>query len=365
MLNVKLSYLFVLALLVVISSSCNNGQETIKPEYSEITESVYSSATVQPDSMYAVYSAVVGILEDNLVKEGEKVKIGQGLAKIVNSTPQLNVENAKLALELARSNYEGGSAILIELENEINSARIKLQNDSINYFRFKRLLGQNIGSKADYENAKLKYEISYNQWKALKNRYKRTEKDLKTRLSQAEINFENSKVLDKDFTVKSEINGMVYELLKKPGESVMGAEPIAHVGSDSMFIIELLIDEVDIARIFEGQKVLVVLNAYGDSVFEAEVSKISPKMDERSQTFEAEAMFITRPKVLYAGLWGEANIVILTKDNTLTIPLDYLMGDDEVMTEEGTVHVQTGLRNYDRVEILSGIDTTDVLIKPE
>ena len=96
------------------------------------------------------------------------------------------------------------------------------------------------------------------------------------------------------------------------------------LGSDSQFVVELLIDEVDIARVYEGQKVLLVLNAYGDEVFEAKISKISPKMNERSQTFMVEANFVTRPDVLYAGLWGEANIVIVTKENALTIPVDYL-----------------------------------------
>ncbi|MBT8320705.1 MAG: efflux transporter periplasmic adaptor subunit, partial [Eudoraea sp.] len=35
------------------------------PTRTKLTESVYSSVTVQPDSLYQVYAAVGGILEKN------------------------------------------------------------------------------------------------------------------------------------------------------------------------------------------------------------------------------------------------------------------------------------------------------------
>ena len=211
----------------MLALSCSESQDDVHPEYRKITESVYSSATIQPDSMYAVYSAVAGILEGNLVEEGDLVVKGQELIKIENSTPQLNIENAKLALELAKSNYKGGSAVLVELENDLQSARIQHLDDSLNYRRAVRLWKQHIGSKAQLEKAKIAYNVSGNQVQALKNRLKRTRLDLRTKYEQAQVNYQNSLLQEGDFTVRSEISGKVYELVKRPGESVTSMEPIA------------------------------------------------------------------------------------------------------------------------------------------
>ncbi len=83
------------------------------------------------------------------------------------------------------------------------------------------------------------------------------------------------------------------------------------------------------------------------------------------QTFKVEAVFTQTPPTLYAGLAGEANVVLASKDHVLTIPLEYLKNDNYVTTEKGEVPVVTGLRNLEFVEIIDGIDTSTVLIKPD
>lgn len=67
-----------------------------------MTESVYASATVQPDSMYQVHSVAMGILDKIWVEEGDKVAKGDHILQITNTSPELNKENARLSLELAR-----------------------------------------------------------------------------------------------------------------------------------------------------------------------------------------------------------------------------------------------------------------------
>ena len=128
--------------IVFLLISCGEGQEKILPQKTSLTESVYSSVTVQPDSLYQVYAAVAGILDNNLVEEGDLVKKGTPLLQIINNAPKLNADNALLNLQLAKENYSGGSAFLGSLEDEIKTATLSLKNDSINYFRQK-----NCGSK--------------------------------------------------------------------------------------------------------------------------------------------------------------------------------------------------------------------------
>ena len=355
----------VITVFYLLLYSCGEQQEKILPQKTRLTESVYASATIQPDSLYQVYAAVGGILDRNLVEEGDVVQKGVSLLQIINKAPKLNTENAKLALQLARENYSGNSAILKSLEDEIQAASLTFKNDSVNFFRQKRLWEQQIGSKVEFDNRKLAYELSRNNLNLLKSRYARTKNELQTQVQQARNNYEYSQINTKDFTVASKINGKVYALLKEPGEIVSTMEPLAAVGSASVFLIEMLVDEVDIVKLVVGQKALVTLDAYPSEVFTAQVAKIYPRKDERSQTFTIEAIFNKPPKILYPGLAGEGNIIIAEKENVLTIPKTYLFKGNKVRTANGIVEVIVGLQNLDIVEILEGIDEHTELLKPE
>ena len=183
-------------------------------------------------------------------------------------------------------------------------------------------------------------------------------------LQQAANTYRSSQIVTNDFTVTSKIDGKVYALYKEPGEIVSTMEPLASVGSAKDFIIEMLVDEVDIVKLGLGQKALITLDAYGVAVFEAEISKIYPRKDERSQTFTVEANFQNPPEKLYPGLAGEGNIIIDQKEDALTIPKVYLINGNQVETEEGPVFVKIGLQNLDQVEILEGIDANTIILKP-
>ncbi len=345
--------------------SCGKKQEIVHPVETKMTESVYSSVTIQPDSLYKVYSAVNDILDINLVEEGDLVEKGEPILQIINTSPKLNTENARLNVKLAQENYQGNYAILRDIQDEMNAARLRYRNDSINFFRQENLWKQKIGSKLEYDTKKLNFELSTNQLQLLQTKYNRTKNELKTQLEQAKNSYRTSLINTEDFTVDSKIDGKVYALLKNPGELVSTMEPIAAIGKDDVFVIEMLVDEVDIVKIALGLRALITLDAYGSDVFEANISKIYPRKEERSQTFKIEAEFVSPPKVLYPGLSGEGNIVVAEKEHTLTIPKEYLMEGNKVRTSEGSVAVSIGLQNLDRVEILSGITKETELLKPE
>lgn len=353
------------SVLLIILLSCANNQEKILPKERTLIEAVYSSATIQPDSLYQVNAIVSGILDANLVEEGDLVSKNDQLFQIINNTPKINTQNAKLALNLARENYSGKAAILSSIEDEIEAARLTYKNDSINYYRQKNLWDQHIGSKVQYDTKRLNYQLASNQLKLLQSRYNRTKNELRTAVKQAQNNYQTAAITTKDFTVDSKINGKVYALYKEPGEIVTTMEPLATIGSAKRFIIELLVDEVDIVRIALDQEVLIHLDAYEDAIFKGKISKIFPKKDERNQTFTVEAIFIDQPKVLYPGLSGEANIIIAKRDNVLTLPKAYLIDDNKVKTDDGFIIVKTGLQNMDYIEILSGISKDTYVYKPD
>ena len=348
----------------LILLSCNSGEDKIQPVYGDISEFVYASVTVQPDSLYKVYSAVNGILEKEFVVEGDMVKTGDPLLQIINSNPQLNAENALLAYQLAQKNLTGNGTVLSGIEDEIKAARLQVINDSVYFKRQEKLWQQEIGSKSSYEQKKLAYELSSNKLELLQNKYRRTKNELETKLKQAQNNYKNSLIITGDYTVNSKINGKIYALYKNKGEIVNTQEPLASLGSDSVFAVDMLVDEVDIVKLKPEQEAFILLDAYEGEVFEAYIHKIFPKKDEINQTFKVEARFKDRPPILYPGLSGEANILIGKKKNTLSIPKDYLIDNSKVETEDGVTPVTTGMENMEMVEILSGITKDTWIYKP-
>jgi multidrug efflux pump subunit AcrA (membrane-fusion protein) len=126
------------------------------------------------------------------------------------------------------------------------------------------------------------------------------------------------------------------------------------------------VDEYDIFKIKMGQLVLVTLDSYKGKVFEATVTKINPLMNERSKTFMVEATFVKQPNVLYPNITFEANIVLRSKDKALLIPRSYMIDDNMVMKANGDkVQVKTGLKDFQQIEILSGISLSDEIQKPK
>lgn len=351
--------------LFLLQISCGSKQEKILPEKTTITESVYSSVTIQPDSLYQAYAIVAGILDKNLAEEGTVVEKGDPILQVVNAAPELNTDNAKLAFQLAKDNYSGRSGILSGIQDQISAAKLRLKNDSINYFRQKRLWEQNIGSKIEFDNRQLAFELSQNNLQVLKGEYGRTKNELRTKVQQTSNSYKSAQITTTDFTVLSKINGKVYALYKNPGELVSTLEPLASIGSESKFIIEMLVDEVDIVTLSLGQKALITLDAYASKVFEAKVIKIYPRKDERSQTFKVEAVFDNPPEILYPGLSGEGNIVIAQSEGSMVIPKIYLIDGTKVLTEDGLIDVKVGLQNLDKVEILEGINLDTYILKPE
>lgn len=351
--------------IITILVSCDSNRESTKPKRETLINTVYSSVTVEPINVYKVNSTFSGNIEDILVQEGELVKKGDILFVLANKPMRLTQENEELNHSLLLQSYKGRATVLDDLKLEFQSAKINFQNDSVNYYRFQKLYQQNACSKTELEKAQMAYQISTNQLKSVHNRITRKENELHTQLNQAQNNVQISSLRAADGIISSRIDGKLFQVFKKKGEYVSLQEPIAIIGDHDKFLLKLLVDEVDISKIKVGQKVLVELEAYKNQVFEARVSKIAPKMDEKTQTFLVEAKFVTPPPKLYMGLTGEANILIDSKHKALVIPRDFLLPGNKVETDKGLVLVKTGMANWDYIEILSGITEKTIIYKPK
>jgi HlyD family secretion protein len=354
---------FLLAFLFLVAMSCKKKTEVTSPSVVNISESVYASGTVKSKNQYQVYSTVNGLIQEILVTEGDLVKKGAPLFKILNEPSKLNMSNAKLASDYAdiRSNADKLKAA------KVNSdlAYSKLKNDSLLFVRQANLRKQGVGSMVELEQRELAYKNSVTSYEVSLLNYRDLKKQLEFASDQAKNNLRISNALAGDYIVKADADGKVYKILKEKGEFVNTLNPVAILGDASDFILEMKVDEFDIVRLQEGQKVLFTMDSYKGQVFEAIVTKIEPLMNEQSRSFTVNAKFISKPAILYPNLSVEANIVINTKEKALTIPRNYLIGDSVVLVNKNEKRrVTIGLRDYQKVEILNGLSASDVIYKP-
>lgn len=341
--------------------SCSKKVEKISPKIGDITESVYASGIVKSENQYQVFPKTNGILEHLFVEEGDLINSEQVLFSISNETSKLSRENAQLLANF--NSYENNEDKLRDLKMNIDLAKTKSQNDSLNYFRQKSLYERNVISKANFEQVELQYQNSKNAYKSASLRYQELKKQLAFSDQQSKRSLQISQNMENDFLVKSELKGRIYAILKERGEMVNVQTPIAVVGDAENFKIELQIDENDISRVQEGQKIIIVLDSYKGETFEAIVTKINPYLNEKSKSFKIDAKFVQKPKKLYPNLTLEANIVVFQKAKTLIIPRKFVVDETFVTLENGKkVKIKIGLKDFEKVEVLSGISESDVLV---
>jgi HlyD family secretion protein len=356
-------YLFLFFLPFSVLFSCKEKVEKTKPKIANITESVYASGNIKSENQYQVFSKSSGILQQIYVQEGDAVSHNQILFSILNESSSISRENAEL---LANYNsITNNSEKLNELKINIELAKNKLEIDSMNFIRKRNLHEQKAISDVEFEQSELNYISSKTAFRSAKIKYSELKRQLNFSDQQTKKSLQISQTVENDFVVKSNINGKIFAILKEKGEMVSPQIPLAIIGNHLNYIIELQIDENDISKIEKGQKLILSLDSYEKQTFTGIITKINPFLNEKSKTFLVEAKFIQQPKQLYPNLSLEANIIIKQKKNALLIPRKFLINDTYVQKENAEkVKVKIGLKDYDFVEILSGLTKNETIIVP-
>lgn len=344
--------------------SCGEKIESTNPTTEKITESVYASGYVKSIGQYQVFAKSTGIIKSILVSENDQVKKGQILFTLSNDVSKLNTDNARLTA--ANADLGANKDKIQELNLTINLAKQKMESDKLILQRQQRLWNEQIGTKFELEQRQLAYSNSKSAYESAQLRLNELKKQLNYTSSQTQKTFSISKSMLDDYNVRSEVDGKIYSILKEKGEMVSPQIPLAIIGDATSFMLYLQVDENDIVKVKNDQKVFITLDSYKGIVFEAMVQKINPFMNERSRTFEVEAVFTKQPTTLYPNLTVEANIVIQTKDNALTIPRKYLIDDEYVMiSKKEKRKVKVGLKDYQKAEIVEGLSINDKILMPK
>lgn len=353
---------FIGCLLLLVA--CGKTTESVSPEYKEISSSVYASGTIKSKDQYQVYPLVSGIIREIYVDDGDHVSKGQLLISIDSRTQEWARENA--ALMASYNSVQENQDKLNDAKDAVTLSKERYKTDSMMFVRTRNLYQNGAASKTEFEQRQLAYETSENAYKSAVTRYKDLKRQIEINARQAQNNLAISSKTQEDYKIRSDLNGTVYSILKEKGELVSPQMPVAIVGSANQFVLEMQVDEYDIAKIARDQRVFVTMDSYKGQVFEAKVTRVNPIMNERSKTFTVEAVFTKNPPKVFPNTSFEASIVLHSKAKAMVIPKRYLLQGNMVMLADGRkVPVKVGLRDFEFVEILGGISKSDKLILEE
>lgn len=193
-------------------------------------------------------------------------------------------------------------------------------------------------------------------------------------VKQMEIAIEQIKDQIKKTEIKSPINGTVLKKQVTKGQTVSPQLPLAVIANLEELVIEALVDEGDIGKVTEKQKVVISTDNFPDETFEGEVIMVSSSASD-IQTIQNIASYkivisIKDTKnLLKIGMNTYNDIVVKEKKDVLLIPVTALhqdKGNDIVYISEGNSIkekiVEIGIGNSENVEILSGLSEGEEII---
>ncbi len=351
--------LFICSLVFI---SCGNEVEEYSVDYKVTNEGVYASGEVYPKDYFILKTSKTERIKEILVQEGSFVKKGDILAILGTLEEDENTKIVQNQIEIAQNNVLDSSTILKEIKSRINLAKQKYEIDKINADKYQELALSKAVSQKEADQMLITSKTSYTEYQNMQDQYMTKKRELINALLDSK-----KELLQSKYLLRSYISGKVYSIEKKEGDIVMPEESIMLIGTDKSFKLELLVDERDISRISKKQTVFFETDIYLDKQFTAEVLRINPTLQKDSRSFKVEAIIKDTTSYFYPQSSVEANIVIKKKEKKIVIPFDYLSKEDSVFIQKddeiSKVKVKTGIRFDDWIEIKSGLNIGDKILK--
>ncbi|ENX18419.1 hypothetical protein F895_00034 [Acinetobacter sp. CIP 64.2] len=330
----------ILGLLVVSSvvlSACQ--KETPKteeipyvmvtqPNSNHIEQKSYAG-NVQARQQTALAFRVGGQITERYVDVGDRVKVGQVLAK-------LDVKDAQLQMNAAKAQLQSAEA----------AAKIAAEE----YQRYQQLLPVNA--------------VSRSQFDAVKNQYESAQASLQ----QARSNYQVSSNQTGYNQLISNKNGVITQRQIEIGQVLAAGQAAYQLAIDGEREVVFGVPEQAVSTIKVGQPVWVTLWSQPDARFAAKVREVSPAADQ-SRTFTVKVSLLEGQSSIQLG--QSARVFFVAHDNNvLSVPLSSVTANDQqayvwVVNANQTIRkVPVTLGNYarDSVPVLSGLKATDWVV---
>ncbi|MBR1494608.1 MAG: efflux RND transporter periplasmic adaptor subunit [Acidaminococcaceae bacterium] len=300
-------------------------RETIIPKFR-------FSGTLDPVWQADVAAKVEGRIEKVLVEEGQAVTAGQPLVVLEQEDTAAGVMNAKGTYLDAKTSYE--------------KARMDVQ-------RFEALYEKGAVSKEALDNVRF----------ALEN--------ARGKLDAARGNLNSAESALGGTTVTTPRSGIIQKRYFQEGYYAKEGTALFNIADISTLQAKIDIPEGYVNSVAVGGQVeFTIPSMRGENKkVRGIITRISPVAVQPARTFEAEVTVDNRNSLLRGGMYAEALITAIPKENVLTIPMTAIsMRDDQrtcYVIEDGKAVrkvLTTGYIGENLVEVLSGVSEKDHVI---
>jgi HlyD family secretion protein len=338
--------------------------QTGKVSRADLTSVVTASGEVKPRNYINIGTntqAPVPITEI-LVKEGDRVRKGQVLARMANVQPSadLRAQQASLNAVLADSAASEAAAksaddSIAVAESQVDHDRADLEQKKVDLQRSKELFDSKLISSQDYEAKKALFDLAQATLAASERKVSQAKSQraqaaaqlasAQKKVAQIQALVARSQDVLSQYAAVAPLDGVVTNLPMRAGETVVpglqssASSTIMTIADMSIITAEVHADETDIVSVKLGQTADVAIDAIPNRTFKGKVIEIGDTALVRStgvaasqsQTSSQEAkdfkvvIALDVPEgLIRPGLSCTAKIITATKSHALAIPIQAL-----------------------------------------
>jgi multidrug efflux pump subunit AcrA (membrane-fusion protein) len=337
-------------------------------EQTPLDRAVTVTGTLAAEEQVILSLKVTGRLEEMLVDLGSPVRRGQVVARLTPTDFDLRLRQAVAALQQARARLgldpDGeDDTIDIERTSLVRQAQAGLDEARRQRDRYATFVERGISARAELESADAQLQIADGRYQDALEEVRNRQAILAQRRSEVALARQQ---LD-DTTLRSPIDGIVRERHGFAGEYRAAGTPVVTVVRQHPLRLQLAVPERASSNVKAGQIVHVSVEGDGQ-MYQGRVARLSPAITEGNRTLAIEAEVPNEHGRLRPGMFARAEIVT-DRIESIVVPQSALVifaGVEKLLlARDGTVReqrVRTGRRLDDRVEILDGVETGDLVI---
>ena len=263
-------------------------------------------------NMNPIIPRVSGYVAKVYVKDNDFVKKGDTLFVIDNKDYMVRVEEAKAALASAESSFEvskadvSASAANISISDatiqsnvgNIDAAKIRLGRAKNDFERYENLYRNHSITKQQYEQALAAKQEAEKQVEVLQQQRNASAHQREAVVSKTNVANKQTSVaaanikkaqasleaaeLNLGYTViTAAVDGQVSNIDIQPGQMVQPGQALFYIINNQETWVVANFKETQLNKMREGQKVIIVVDAYPDTEFEGEVNSFSPATGAR------------------------------------------------------------------------------------
>ena len=317
-----------------------------KVRQGDLVMPIYADGAIRTPRSVEVKTKVGGELLAVLVRDGDRVRRGQVLARIDPREYEIALEESRYRHLQALSQMAAEAdtfSVNHQAVADFTSGRDELE----------RLFKKGSLSREEYQNRLLELEMDSLQ----KGAFREAVFQQRTGLAEARMAEERAK-LNLEYTeIRAPFAGVVQGLTMVTGEIVSVGTGVCTVYDNSQLEAVVNVLEADLGNLREGRPVLLAVPATGDTL-QAAVDVISPTLDQSTRTIEVMVRFDNPEGRYRPGMFVRAQIAGWVYRDKLMVPKDAILVRDNrplVFKREDDrakwLYVTTGLENDDWVEI--------------